>query len=362
MAPSRYVPGPGAVAFLAVLATAAVLSAPSAGAVSYVDCAGSVRADDVPLEAQGWWTSKSGGDDFGHVHITVCAPLRKTLRDVASVDVQVVLHENPGTLLSIIARGHDGTGRDVKLGGYTLPTPLPGDPVGDVVFQRRLSFDVRGLDDNRSCADRVVCYQELRIKAIVAEPHTRFSSAPAGSGGDHMQPIVRFPVRIHNAVSAGVSDFSDGHVEGVAWYTGTGYAEAHIRDYPVGPVSDGWTPRLRSSAGACSVSFALSCPANNGFGPYPEIRPTGSLPIAWWSIHVDPNFHMGDNGCVVATKDTTGLPGEFGYADFPLGACMPPAGSGWHKLVFRVHEPDVNSAGSARLSNNKALLVVHFQR
>ena len=94
-----------AVSFLALIAAAAVFAAPSAGAVNYLDCAGSVRADDVPIEAQGWWTAKGGGDDFGHVHITVCAPLKKTLRDHATVDVQVVLHGNPGKLVSISPAG-----------------------------------------------------------------------------------------------------------------------------------------------------------------------------------------------------------------------------------------------------------------
>jgi hypothetical protein len=351
-----------AASLLVLLAAAAAFFSPSAMAVDFTDCVGSGRGA-VPLEAQDWWSDKGGGGTFGHVHIVVCVPIEEAVADSMTVDVSVTMHENPGKLVAVVARGHDGTERDVKLAAKTFSPPIPGDPMGDVSVDLRFTFSTRKLDNNSSCTARTVCYQEIRIKAIVAVPHTRFSSRPARRGGDEMQPIVRFPEHIENTNPVGYSDFSDGHVEGVGWYTGTGYARAIVRDYPVGPVLDDWTPLVKTNTDACDIEFGLACPANNGFGPYDAINPDGSLPLRSWAIHVDPNFHTGDPGCVVATKDTSGLPAELGdYTAFSLGACMPPAGSGWHKLVVRVDSPDINSAGNARLSSNSGLLVVHFQR
>src|SRR4051794_27635063 len=85
---------PAALALLAV--SLAVLDASAAAA--------DVTPSGAPCtatEAQNWWVptpGKTGGSDFGHVHLGACTPDEQTVKGVTVVHLKVQLHDNPSTI------------------------------------------------------------------------------------------------------------------------------------------------------------------------------------------------------------------------------------------------------------------------
>lgn len=207
---------------LGAAALAVGVAPASAGAADPLTCAGYAESRQF-VEAQSWWLRTPGqaGNDFGHAHLGACIPERETISAPTTLDVRLLLHDNPGRFNSgsLVLKGTDQetTVQKFTASGFTCPS-------GTCArwFSLRLDpaqFRHSGL-------------QEVRFRAYVDEPD-----------GNRMAVSLNWQLYIANGKSR--SDVNRRpYLRGKGWYTGAGYCEASLANVPLpdAPLGAPWRP------------------------------------------------------------------------------------------------------------------------
>ncbi len=241
----------------------------------------------VWLESQDWWDPIPVLGGLGHMHMGMCFPLGQTVSGVVSFDIRVVLHHNAGTLIRVKMQD-DNSNEHLVL--------RPNTVVGDGSYWYRVAIDTRNMPDG---------LRLFRFYADLEHPNGNTQTA---------RPII--PLRVENGgADHNWSDRSQ-EVRATAWYQEAspkldwGYIGAVVQDFDPGP------HRAAFSVGAkCFVN------GENGGAS------ASSPPVTRWSVHVDPDFHAGNDGLILGQGS-----GELsGNISVPAGSLSP----GWHRLVLR---------------------------
>jgi hypothetical protein len=255
----------------------------------------------VFLESQGWWlqTPGAGGTDFGHVHVGMCFPQGQRVRGVVTLDVRLVMHDNPGTLTRLYG------GIETDGGGYDLwnvPVGLTC-PTATCTVWTQLRVDTTAVATD----GRV----EWRFRPQVRTPDGLTFTPSTGwqtylvNGG---RPVADYRSQ-DSAIARG-------------WYENAGYANASISSVPMSPISGTWTANVTLDRGS------------------------DGNPVTFHGIYIDPDFHMGSKGIVI--REGTGpYRGTVTINAAGLSA-------GTHRLVLR------SDAIDPRGSTNSGILVVFF--
>jgi len=199
-----------------VLTGLLAFTGPSAHA-NRLDCMGYPEKREF-VDAQSWWLETPGktGTSFGHVHLGGCIPEREQHSQSITLDVRLVLHDNPGVVAEAVLVTKTTTTEttqihDKSVAGFTCPI---GTCERWVQWTVPLSwFDHSGL-------------QEIRYRVYVDEPD-----------GNRMIASLNYQTFIENGKP--LADVTrNAYLRGKGWYTGAGYCEASLReplrDQPVG--------------------------------------------------------------------------------------------------------------------------------
>ncbi len=257
----------------------------------------------VYAESQGWWTAsgEQAGTDFGHLHVGGWMPYKQVVSGVISIDVKIILHNNPGeiTYLTPVLKTDSqelSLTKNYSLAGFTCP-------VGTCERTATLTWDTRLSD-----YDGV---QELRIRAFMDEPdgnqmHSSLNSLVNIQNGDPENPIDRKAYQRFKG-----------------WYTDAGYCEFDIlSDLPTAPTAS-WKPIVQV--------------LNHG--------DSDDLVVSRYVISLDANAHAGIRGTVLLAGD-----GELQPTQLDLSGLAP----GVHRLSGRAECDD------PRGSTNVGVGVVTF--
>lgn len=171
----------------------------------------------------------SPGTDFGHVHLEACVPISSPTRITRmsapfDIDFVIKLHDNPASVRRITSAWHTDSGEGTN---YVVDPPdfvcAPGVHDCQVTWRVRINpADARysGL-------------QHLRTKVRVIDPD-----------GNEMLPVLRVPIYVNNGKA--LDNYSGAFVQGIGWYSGSGYAATQLRnDYPIDPVKGVWRVEVR---------------------------------------------------------------------------------------------------------------------
>ena len=255
------------------------------------------------VDAQAWWTRTPGasGTDYGHAHLGACIPERENISVPQTLDVRVILHNNPGklqyvSLVSKTKRQEITQAKDYSLAGLTCP-------VGTCEGWMRFPLDPGWFDRSG--------LQEVRLRAFVKEPD-----------GNQMVVSINWQAYFWN--NRPRDDVTrQPYLRGKGWYTGAGYCDADLVSVPLpdDPLSGLWSPYLRLVWHA-------------------EL---GDLQVTHHTVRLDPDFHNGIPGTIL--NDGPG-PWE--------GSQPVPAAAGTHTLFER------SDCDDPRGSTNSGVLVVPF--
>ena len=271
---------------------------------SGTDCASYPEARQF-VEAQAWWTRTPGqaGRDFGHLHVGACLPERETLRGVVTLDVRLILHDNPGRFayLALVLKGTDDetTVSKHELPGFSCP-------VGTCERWLAVPLDTSQFGQ--------AGLQEIRLRAFVDEPDR-----------ERMHASLNWQAYIDNGkAQAAVSRRA--YLRGKGWYTGAGYCEPDLVSVPLpdGPVSGVWSPHLRIVDHGSSAD----------------------LPVTRHSVRLDPDVHNGIPGTILREGA--------GPWEGRLAIDTTQLANGPHKLFLRAECAD------PRGSTNAGVLIVTF--
>jgi hypothetical protein len=223
----------------------------------------------VFLESQAWWIPPSEPntvDNAGHVHVGACFPLNQKVAGKINFKLRVVMHDNPGFLnrysVAVAGYGKTEVTFDSKKG------PKCAEVTCTWWFDLEYDTVAQGVPDG---------VREFRIHAQTRQPN-----------GNTMFPSTGWNAVVNNSGTT-TADSTSKTVEGRGWYGSFsttigdfGYQNAALKTpYPLEPVKGLWTPTLN-------------------FGPG-----SGGQPSASFSAHIDPNFHMGNPGQIIASWDKT---------------------------------------------------------
>lgn len=254
-----------------------------------LDCSGYAEPR-VWIESQDWWSPIPELGGMGHMHMGMCFPAGQTVSGVVPFDVRVVLHHNAGTLTRIKMQDDNSTEHVVL---------RPNRAIGDGVYWYTLSIDTRNMPDG---------LRLFRFYADLEHPNGNTQTA---------RPIL--PLRVENGKADNDWSNRDHELRATAWYKEAspqldwGYVGAVIENYSPGPF-----------VGA--ATFDAKCFVNGEGGGEAQ----GAPQLASWSVHVDPDFHAGSEGLVVAR----------GNGQLNTTLSVPTAGlsHGWHRLVVRCNQ------------------------
>jgi hypothetical protein len=241
----------------------------------------------VWVESQDWWSPIPELGGMGHMHMGMCFPAGQSVSGVVPFDVRVVLHHNAGTLVRIKMQDDNSTEHVVM---------RPNRAVGDGVYWYTLNIDTRNMPDG---------LRLFRFYADLEHPNGNTQTA---------RPIL--PLRVENGTADKNWSDRDHELRATAWYKEAspeldwGYVGAVIENYSPGPHVG-------------SATFDAKCFVNGEGGGEAQ----GAPQLASWSVHVDPDFHAGNEGLVVA-RGTGQLKSTISVATSGLS-------HGWHRLVVR---------------------------
>jgi hypothetical protein len=210
---------------------------PVSAAPDRVGCAG-YPEPRIWVDAQSWWTRTPGknGTAFGHAHAGACIPERETLRADSSIDVRLILHDNPGLFhsMSLVFKG-----TDYEVTVHKAYSPNFTCAVGTCT--RWVSIPIK------VGAFRHSGLQEIRLRMFVDEPD-----------GNRMIVSLNWQSYIENGESP--ADVSrQPYLRGKGWYTGHEYCEGDITTVPLpdGPLSGKWTPTVRFTPRRLNTAYSV---------------------------------------------------------------------------------------------------------
>lgn len=264
------------VAYVAAPESSAAVPLSAAAAPDPNTCAGYPEKRTF-VESQGWWDTGPGTGKVGrHVHVGTCFPNAQSVKGTVDFDVRVMLHDNPGTAnLLRIAIGST----------VVVKVPISMSCPADCTQWYRISLDTgKWAYDGR---------QELRLTANVKQPD---GTRQYQSTGWQVYFANGKPVKNYRSSDAMIAR---------GWYTSFGYANASLESaYPWSPVSGTWAPVVKFSMGSSTDER--------------------------WMATVDPSFHAGYEGTVIATGS--------GHGSKTLSIDTRKFPNGQHKLVLLAHD------------------------
>lgn len=273
----------------------------------------------VFISSQAWYQTPSM--DTAHVHQEACLPERRTMAADFTLDVRLVMHDNPGTYsnLDLVTKGV----------GYedTIPdrftTPHYSCPLG--TCERWVQVPVRMSDFRESGL------QEVRLRTFVNDfPDDPATSVDESACGKCMHASTNFQLYVENGrPQANVTRFPFLRNKGLWNDPGSapddfGYCEAGFTDpLPMVPTTGTWNPRVRLVTHSSDASF----------------------PVTQHTVTLDPDFHAGQPGTVIKQ-------GVSGY-EGPVSIDTRTLSNGVHKLHLR---SDCESGDAV----NSGIGVIHF--
>ncbi len=219
----------------------------------------------VFIEAQGWWATGADPGEYGeaeHLHVATCFPFMQTVSGSFRLDVRVIGHNLPtGTLLHR-TRVHDGSTGATIISKDWNRTVLLGEM--DVKRWSSLAFDSRKVPDGR---------REIRFLTDAQRPD-----------GTEIHATSGWCLNVQNGTADSNSSecplAAPFRTTGRGWYNGFEYKNARYR-------SD---PRIARAAGQ---DYAFTAAFVDGAA--------GDTAVTSWEARLDPDFHMGQNGVVLAS-------------------------------------------------------------
>ncbi len=254
-----------------------------------LDCSG-YPEPRVWVESQDWWSPIPELGGMGHMHMGMCFPVGQTVGGSVAFDLRVVLHHNAGTLTRIKMQDDHSTEHLVL---------RPNQAVGDGVYWFNVSIDTRNMPDG---------LRLFRFYADLEHPN-----------GNRQTARPMFPLRVENG--GGDDNWSDRQHEmrATAWYREAkpdldwGYVGAVIESYNPGPYLG-------------TAAFEARCFVNGENGDAAASSPA----LSSWSVHIDPDFHAGNPGILIAQGS-----GQLKQTiAFQTGGLS----HGWHRLVVRCNQ------------------------
>lgn len=252
------------IALLALVAPLAV--APNAEAApNAVACTGYPQPRTY-VSTQSWWTDDPArgltGTDHGHLHLEGCIPERQTISTPQTIDLRVIMHENPGavTYVSMVVKGTDyeKTVQKISINGLTCPS-------GTCEKWVRFTLDPASFSHSG--------LQEVRFRAFVPEP-------PAAGAAREMRGNWNWQVKVQNGKSAkDVSRYAFLRAKG--WYTHALYCEAAFLSVP-----------LPSSPVKGTINFRVQAVDHDG-------GTAGDQPVTRHTVSLDADAHAGIPGTVL---------------------------------------------------------------
>ena len=282
---------------LASIASAFILIAvfaPRTGAVvpDPLTCVGYAQPR-VFLDAQGWWTAEGAqtGTNFGHIHVSTCFPLNQTVSGVVPFDIQIVMHKNPGTVVTIVPQLCYSTGQTC-LRYPDIGLDLRCDPVTEVTCTSWVHYD---WDTSLYQYDGRTTF---RFRTEVLEPD-----------GTLLRTANEWLARVANGHP--IRDFKPGTlIGGKGWYSFGHYSAGWIDGGYPQPVTTGpWKVRFH-----CTST---------------KTAETTTPPLGECLVTVDPDFHNGNEGTVLY-RSTSGSQ-AIAAVQIDLSTLAP----GAHALVIR---------------------------
>ncbi|SEP87608.1 hypothetical protein SAMN05444745_102285 [Arthrobacter sp. OV608] len=265
------------------------------------------------VDTQSWWMPdvdqpNNSTTNTGHVHLGACIPERETISsDNISVNVRVILHDNPGTAnyvsMVFISSNSETVVQKCYLrasaSNFTCPGPGnsgKGDFVCTGTCERWLTFSPP------ISAFKHAGLQEIHLRAFVPEPD-----------GNEMRASLNWQTDIQNGKSvSNVSRYT--FLRGKGWYTHARYCEASVRSVPIpdGPVSGIWTPVV-------------------GLATHPD----SAVPATHSFISIDPDFHAVPPNPGTVLRDAAGPYGPEPFGAAPISIDTRTLANGVHKLHLR---------------------------
>lgn len=358
-------------AVLALAGAVLVASPDTAVATSVTDlCTGYAEAR-IPLESQAWWFPTSedeGGTDtgrsFGHEHLEVCVP---TLDHVQTSDqFDAVLHVQIHLAGGIKA---PPTSTVVRIQEVEMRGKNGGDPSRDVLVDEftgdyltcnasehceaflPVTFDLVRSPRICNCADYKMGFRSNGLKQLRL---SAFSDIYVnGSRYARMRAGLRVPLNLDLEQFTTSNSYTN-DTESSAWWIrkptpgAGGYSTVRYTDpIPTEPRAPeaSWTLPLEFEADPCVDNCV------------PDRMPTTG-----YEVHLDPAFHSGDPGLILAAGSWAPATGAVRRTPTVTWTGLAP---GPHKLVILVHQPMADGIGgfnvpAADESTNTGVLVIPF--
>lgn len=292
---------------LTVAATAAFFMPATVNAgLTPADC----PAGTVPFGSQDW-------KDFDtHLHFDFCAPYKQTVSGVIPATTLVAhaqLHNNNGGIINTIFRRYRDAVGTSDTPSFTFPNLTCPAPTVDCHFVKPFTFDTGPV--RRDGWGEMVPQLKHRVSSV---DQLAINDVPVNfQNGDAEQS--------RNPVTPGGAGFYD-HLYATVEITSNNLPEpSFAAGEHIAPTTAPVTWSVRFAQANCSSK--ANC---------------HNVPVTGFSVHVDPDFHMGDPGVIIASgpiSDPTWNPdaGELKQITFDPAAWP---GMGFRKIVMRAVQPD----------------------
>jgi hypothetical protein len=255
------VPEPGSSASPAPTAMPTATLAPTAPPVGdpRLTCVGYAEPR-VFLEAQTWWDPDPVYGGSSHVHVGTCFPYAATLAGVVHFDVRVLLHSNSCLLTRVKLENDDPRGEDYDVILSDNYVSFQGDGSNTQVLWVPMDADTTRWSDG---------LKSFQFYTFCRHP-----------GGNEMRVLTDWTATTANGNPV-VNEHSAQRIDAQGWYTDASYAQPGLRspytfEQLVTPKSGTWTFNVRLSGN------------------------TDPGPVLSHMITVDPDFHGGHEGHVIA--------------------------------------------------------------
>jgi len=315
----------------ALAAVQQVAAATTATTSNPFNCA----AGQIAADAQAWWMPMGSqkGNNFGHLHTTVCFPHMKTLSGKVDFRIRSVMHNNPGQLrrlmVQIFGPNHANPGcnddyaiicKEIKPARTLANCASTGGTLTDNGMTCTW-WDTLTVDTSLFDYDGI---QEFRFRGFVREPDGNDMRTSTG-----LHAYVKNGHTLHNYTTANF-------MEARGWYATVNYTVARLNNPPVGAVSGVWKPSI-------------------------ELKPgSGGSAVTSWYASVDGDFHKGNPGTPICPSGVKGDPMApiCGTGSYKGTASIDTTklANGWHRLLLKA-----DAASSSLGSTNSGVLIILFE-
>lgn len=321
---------------------AAALPTPTTGAVVPTTHPAGCRDGELFVDAQDWWMPGPGqrGNNFGHIHTSLCFPHNQTVTGKLTLTVVSKLHNNPGAFYGLNISsdktisenrkrcsdsGALNCWRDRKNPRTLARCTQTGGTVADngmtCIWTDKITIDTKDFDTDG--------WKQIRVRALVREPDGNDQRTSTG-----LQIFVKNgrQRKDYSALPHGPN-----WTEGRGWYGGeVNYSNSGIQEPPTKPVSGIWQPAVSMARGADGIA------------------------VTGWYAALDTDFHKGNPGIALCPNGVRGTgdsiqcgPGSF---KGKLRIDTTKLTNGWHRLFLKT-----DARASALDSTNSGVLAIWFQ-